>query len=99
MAQFDVHKATAEGALVVNCQCELLDHLGTRLVIPLYPPDQLNWSFPRLTPAVQFDEKRYLLATPDMATVANTELGPALGSMAEQRYVILNAIDFLLTGS
>ena len=99
MAQFDVREATVEGALVVDCQCELLDDLGTRVVIPLYRADQAQWSFPRLTPVVQFEGEHFILATPDMATVAVKELGPPRGSIADQRHVILNAIDFLLTGS
>ena len=70
MAQFDVREATVEGALVVDCQCELLDDLGTRVVIPLYRADQAQWSFPRLTPVVQFGGEHFILATPDMATVA-----------------------------
>jgi toxin CcdB len=98
MAQFDVHQAEAEGALVVDCQSDLLDELGTRVVIPLYPPDKAGWSFPRLTPTILFGERSFTLATPDMATVATRELGPPLGSISDQRYVILNAIDFLLTG-
>ena len=98
MAQFDIHEAQAEGALVVDCQSDLLNDLGTRVVIPLYPPDRAGWSFPRLTPTIRFGEQSLTLATPDMATVATRELGPALGSISDQRYVVLNAIDFLLTG-
>lgn len=99
MAQFDVYRAEAEGALVVDCQCELLDELATRVVIPLYSPGQTPWNFPRLAPMVQFGDQSFILATPDMAAVATRELGAPLGSIADQRYVILNAIDFLLTGS
>lgn len=99
MAQFDIHKAEAEGALVVDCQCDLLSDLATRVVIPLYPPDEAGWSFPRLMPTVRLGEDSFILATPDMATVGVRDLGPSLGSIDDQRYVILNAIDFLLTGS
>jgi toxin CcdB len=98
MAQFDVHRAEAEGALVVDCQSELLDDLKTRVVIPLYSSDTAAWNFPRLTPTIQFGEESFILATPDLATVATRELGPSLGSISDQRYVVLNAIDFLLTG-
>lgn len=99
MAQFDIHSVEAEGALVVDCQCDLLDDLATRIVIPLYPADQPGWTFPRLTPTVHLGEESFILATSDMATIARRDLGPRLGSIADQRYVILNAIDFLLTGS
>jgi len=99
VAQFDIHMAEAERTLVVDCQCDLLSDLATRVVIPLYPPDQAEWNFPRLMPKVQFGENSFILGTPHMATVGARDLGPPLGSIDDQRYVILNAIDFLLSGS
>ena len=99
MAQFDVHPAFAEGTLVVDCQSDVLDDLATRIVIPLYPSDGLAWRFPRLSPEIRLGDENLILATPDMATVGVSDLGPVIGSVADQRYVILNAIDFLLTGS
>ena len=39
-----------------------------------------------------------MLMTPQLAGVARTDLGASTGSLAEQRQVIVAAIDFLLKG-
>jgi toxin CcdB len=98
MPQFDVHKA-ATGELVVDCQSDILSDLPTRYVIPLYDQRESGWSFSRLTPSIRFDGKSYVLATPVGAAIDVEELSRPLGSIADERYTILNAIDFLLTGS
>ena len=36
MARFDVHRLR-DGSLVVDCQAEFLEDIGTRLVVPLLP--------------------------------------------------------------
>ena len=53
LAQFDVHRLANRPALVIDCQTELLDHIGSRFVVPLVPAAsaptparQLNPSFP-----------------------------------------------------
>jgi toxin CcdB len=51
-----------------------------------------------LTPALKFDSETYLLMTPQLAGVARTDLGASTGSLADQRQVIVAAIDFLLMG-
>lgn len=99
MAQFDVHLAPDEATLVVDCQSDLLDDLPTRVVIPLYRPERTEWQFSRLTPKIIFGGVHYILATPVLATVDAGELSPPRGSLADERYTILNALDFLLTGN
>ncbi len=47
----------------------------------------------------ELPEPRYgVLMTPQLAGVARTDLGASTGSFAEQRRVIVAAIDFLLKG-
>src|SRR5262245_38321926 len=98
MAQFDVYRVTGEGLLIVDCQSELLASLPTRYAIPLYSRADAEWQFSRLTPQLEFQGKRYTLATPVGAAVDVDDLGKPVGSLALHRYTILNAIDFLLTG-
>jgi toxin CcdB len=97
MAQFDVRQA-ASGELVVDCQADLLDSLPTRYVIPLYRRSEADWVFSRLTPTLAFRGETYTLATPLGGAIDIEELGKPLGSLAYERYTILNAIDFLLAG-
>lgn len=98
MAQFDVYRSRRKGTLVVNCQSDLLDALPVRYAIPLFPPNEGDWMFTRVAPLVSFQGKSYKLVAPLGAAVAVAEMGAPLGSLADQRYEILNAIDFLLTG-
>jgi toxin CcdB len=84
---------------LVDVQSDLLDELQTRVVVPLTKASALaKKPLSNLTPALKFDGETYVLMTPQLAGVARTELGAAAGSVAEQRQVIVAAIDFLVTG-
>lgn len=97
MAQFDVHHGRDGGALLLDCQSDLLDHLETRLVIPLLP-DRTAHELPRLHPVFDIDGESLILATQLASAVDVRDLGPRVASLSERRYEILNAIDLLLTG-
>lgn len=98
MAQFDVYRVRGGGELVVDCQSELIAILPTRYAIPLYRRGETAWAFSRLTPQLAIDGVEYMLATPLGAAVDVEALGTPIASLAKDRYAILNAIDFLLTG-
>lgn len=100
MAQFDVYQLRAEPRLVVDVQFEMLsDLLDSRLVIPLFGPNEGRWPFDRLTPFVEVDGQSLLLATPLMVGLPKQELrSQPVASLAADSYRILNAIDFLLSG-
>ena len=98
MAQFDVHRVRGGNEFVVDCQSDFLAMLSTRHAIPLYSEPEAEWRFSRLTPQLMFEDRLYTLATPLGAAIDVRELGTTIASLADQRYTILNAIDFLLTG-
>jgi toxin CcdB len=80
-------------------QSDLLDELQTRVVIPLSKVSALTKSpVSQLTPLLEFEGVAYVLVTPQLAGVAQSELGPATGSLANHRNKILAAMDFLLLG-
>ena len=97
MAQFDVHRSRDDGALLLDCQSDLLDHLETRLVIPLLP-DRTACELPRLHPVFDIDGQSLILATQLASAVDLKDLGPRVASLSGRRYEILNALDVLLTG-
>ena len=99
MAQYDVYELRAESRLLVSVQSDLVSRmLDSRLVIPLFDPSDARWPFARLTPRLSFQDRIWLLATPLMVGLPNTELRGPVGSVADEQYSIMNAIDFLLTG-
>lgn len=105
MTQFTVYKnknprSKATYPLLVDAQVDLLDDLQTRLVIPLTKaPALTKRPITRLTPSLVIDGEQYLLMTPQLAGIARSDLGPAVGNVAGQRSAIVSALDLLITGA
>ncbi|MBM0105708.1 CcdB family protein [Steroidobacter sp. S1-65] len=105
MAQFRVYKnknprSRATYPLLLDVQAELLDGLQTRVVIPLTKATTLlKRPITRLTPPMEVNGERYLLMTPQLAGISRSELGVEVGDLAEQRTVIVSALDLLITGA
>jgi len=104
LAQFAVFRnknarSKAVFPLLVEVQSDLLDELQTRVVIPLSKVAALTKSpVSQLTPLLEFEGVSYVLVTPQLAGIAQSELGPATGSLAHHRSTILAAMNFLLLG-
>ncbi len=104
MAQFGVYRNKSPRSkstfpFLVEVQSDLLDELQTRVVIPLTKCTALaKRPLSNLTPAIKFDGETYTLMTPQLAGVARSDLGSSTGTLADQREVIVAAIDFLLMG-
>jgi toxin CcdB len=65
MAQFDVYRFALRGAaftLVTDVQNGLLDGLGTRLVVPLYPLKKNDKPILRLNPVAEIESRPYYMA-------------------------------------
>jgi toxin CcdB len=104
MPQFAVYRnrsSRSKGVcpLLLDVQAELLEGLGTRVVIPLScAPPLLEHPLQYLTPLVTFDGRAYALMTPQLAGIARADLGPHMGTIADQQHEITAAVDFLLRG-
>lgn len=104
MAQFDVHKnknprTRSAFPFLVDVQSDLLEPLGTRVVVPLTKAAGLaKTPVSHLTPPVLFDGETYVLITPQLAGIARVELGARVGTLAHEREKVLGAIDFFVTG-
>jgi toxin CcdB len=104
MPQFAVYRnenlgSCEEFPYLVDVQADLLEELGTRVVVPLAKSEALI-DFPTqyLTPLITFQGRPYALLTPQLAGISRDELGPQAGSLADQEHAISTAIDFLLRG-
>jgi len=107
MAQYDVHlnpgPMRASVPMVVLVQSSLFDDYRRRVVVPLV----LRTVLPaggkvvgtRLNPVFTIKGQTLVLHPLDMVSVAGDQLGPRLGSLADQGQVIADALDELLTRS
>ena len=104
MARFDVYPNPGNHAkttpYLLDVQCNLLDGLDSRIVIPLrslkhFPKVKVAT---QLTPTFKIGGKDYLLETPKMGAVPQRVLKSPVASLAESQAVIMAALDFLFHG-
>jgi toxin CcdB len=100
--QCDVHETAAGSggspAYLLDVQADLLGQLDTRVVAPLIITEMFGRRAGRLHPTFDVLGKQVVMATHLMAAIPRRSLGAAVGSLADQRYTIINAIDVLLSG-
>lgn len=98
MARFDVYALKRGGALVVDCQADLLDGLKTRVVVPLIAESEAPKPARMLNPVFQIAGEKFVLMAQFLSAVEVRELGAKVGSLEGDGERVLGALDFLLTG-
>ncbi len=97
MSQFDVHQM--DGAYIIDCQSDFLNHYDTRFVVPLLPvgtgPAVVA---KRFNPVLVVEGQHFVMYTQYAAAVELRRLGRAVTSLASNRDEIVAAIDMLVTG-
>jgi toxin CcdB len=103
--QFAVHRnrnaaTRARFPFLLDVQTDLLQDLGTRVVIPLTAATVAakRGAMQTLTPVCSVEGKPYLLVTPQLAGISAKELGPPVGDLSHDRLAIMAALDLLFTG-
>jgi toxin CcdB len=104
VAQFSVYRNTnadSKGAapLLLDIQSDLIENLGTRVVVPLCPASTLRGKVMKtLTPQFDIDGRQYVMLTPQLAGVSKKLLGSEVADLARRRPEIIAALDLLITG-
>jgi toxin CcdB len=98
MARFDVFANPGGAGCLLVIQSGLLDHLNTRVVVPLLPVDEAPLPARILNPVFVIDGERLVMATQFMAAVPTTLLKKPLTSLAHHQDEIVAAIDLLMQG-
>lgn len=104
MAQFDVYanpnkKGNQAYPFIVDVQNPIIEGLSTRLVIPLTNQGYLqNRTLPRLTPEIKYEGETYLLLTPQLTSMPSHLLKAPIGTIKLLRGIVVDAIDFAVTG-
>ena len=103
MAQFDVHRSPGRNRTdipyVIVVQTRKLDHLPTRLVVPLAILGNFGRDEPRMVPIFVVEGRRVALVPWQIQTVRADILGPAIASLADDGSAgqIAHAIDMVTT--
>ncbi|PSJ39429.1 CcdB family protein [Allosphingosinicella deserti] len=97
MARFDIC-TIRNGALVIDCQADILAGLKTRFVVPLIEEKDGLEPAQRLTPVFEISGRRYVMMTHLAAGIPVGEMQVIVGSLADQEAEIRGALDLLLVG-
>ena len=104
MAQFDVYKnpsrtSSKQFPFLVDIQGDFLNSLTTRIVIPLGITDVLDQNtMGKLTPVISYKDEEHLLMTSQIFSIPARLLVNPVGSLTHCRQIVLNSLDFAITG-
>ncbi len=104
MAQFDVYPNPNPSTVknipyLLDVQSNLLDHLITRVVVPLARPEVIgNKSARYLNPVFEIRGEKLVMLTPEMAGVSAKHLGQTVASLRERHAEIIRAVDVVFSG-
>lgn len=104
MPQFAVYLNTnpatrADVPYLLDVQIDLLDGLGTRVVVPLYSERAMGGrAVGSLMPRFEVEGVSVVMVTPEMAGVPRRALGRQVADLAGQRFEIIAALDLLISG-
>ena len=104
MAQFDVYrnpssKTNKAYPFLVDVQNSVIDQLATRLVVPLTKNTTRNNLYMKnLTPEIEFEGETYLFLTQQLSSLPEYVLKDCIGSLAQSRELLIDAIDFAING-
>ena len=98
MTRFRVYPNLEENGYLIDVQADVLNHLNTRLVIPLLPLDRAPKPAQTLNPLFEINGEMHSMVTQYMAAIPARALKGVVMSGESRRDDIVAAIDLLLQG-
>jgi toxin CcdB len=98
MARYDVFLGPAAGSYLLDVQTDLIDHLRTRVVVPLLPVATTPPPVRKLNPTFEIGGHKFVMATHLIATVPTAELGDSRINLVKHHDQIVGALDMLFQG-
>ena len=104
MAQFDIYpnpdaNTQQQIPYLLDIQAELLSHLTTRVVAPLYQKGNITNLLQKLNPTLTMNDDIFVLSVGELAAVPQAYLGTPIANAYYARESIIAAIDLLITGT
>jgi toxin CcdB len=97
--RFDVYPLPSGGAgYIVDVQSDFLEHLPTRVVVPLISAGTFKTPIREVHPVFEIANARFVLMTHELASIRKLQLHRPVASLAAYREQITRALDILFTG-
>ena len=97
MARYSVYRLKS-GAMVLDCQADILSSLPTRFSAPLFAPKDVPNPIARLHPTLKVGSELRIMITNEAGAILVTEIAEVVALLADDDMSIANAFDMLLTG-
>ena len=98
MARFDVYAVDGDVGFLLDCQADIFLQFDTRFVVPLVPRSFAPSPIAGLNPAFSVRGETMIMVTQSASAVPARILSQPVVSLADQHYIVSNALDMLLTG-
>lgn len=98
MARYDVFEHGPDEILVVDVQADLLDHLKTRVVVPLLTISNAPIPAKFLNPVVQIEGEKYVFIVQFLSAIPATELEQKVTNIEAHSDDITRALDMVFQG-
>jgi toxin CcdB len=98
MARFDLYPEPGGTGFLLDVQTGLLHGFTTRVVVPVLPAEAVPAPAGALTPAVEIEGRRHLLATQLLSAVPATMLKLPVGNLSAEADAVTRALDMLFQG-
>lgn len=100
MPRLDVYPMPGKemSGYLVDVQAGLLDHLGTRVVVPLLPRAAAPEPIRELNPVFEINGEAHVMLTQAIASIPTRELRRPVSSLDHHHDDITRALDILLIG-
>jgi len=98
MPRFSVFKNPDGAGYLLDVQADLLDHLNTRVVVPLLPLNVAPLPAKTLNPVFEVEGASVAMVTQFLAAVPENMLRTAIANFEDRRHDITAALDLLFQG-
>jgi toxin CcdB len=83
---------------LLDIQSNLIEDLTSTIVIPLASKRAISKPISRLTPTVSINGNDYLVLTQQISGFPRNGLGKPVADLSHERYALIAAIDFVISG-
>jgi toxin CcdB len=83
---------------LLDIQSDLIQDLTSTIVIPLAPKRAMSKPISRLNPTVSINGTIYVVLTQQISGYARSALGKPVADLSQERYALIAAIDFVISG-
>jgi toxin CcdB len=98
VARFNVYASASGNQYLLDVQADLLDHLTTRVVVPLLPLSKAPKPAKTLNPIFDIGGVQHSMVTQYLSAIRRREIGSHVADLTNEASTIVSALDCLFQG-